>query len=176
MKNRCTGRLGGFTLIELLVVVLIIGILAAVALPQYEAAVQRARFSEVLTRAKTFKNAVELYWVEHGVFQEDIKLPEIYPDILAGLKQDEDYSSAWVSKHFRYSLGRNFYGCYFWSASSLDWDSGDNPSRGAVLLTSEYRNGNWRNHCYYCDSVGKQLCVLWDPSAELEEGLCGRDA
>ena len=56
-----------FTLIELLVVVLIIGILAAIALPMYEKAVIKSRFAEAFTNLKTLADAVKVCEMENGV-------------------------------------------------------------------------------------------------------------
>ena len=57
----------GFTLIELLVVVLIIGILASIALPQYTKAVERARAAEAAVDMGVLTQAVDRYVLESGL-------------------------------------------------------------------------------------------------------------
>ena len=56
----------GFTLIELLVVVLIMGILAAMALPQYQTAVDKARYSQLISNINSLVKAQEVYLYEYG--------------------------------------------------------------------------------------------------------------
>ena len=80
----------GFTLIELLVVVLIIGILAAVALPQYQKAVHKAQGTEALAAADALSKAMEVYFLEHRSY--------------AGADDPEKLSIQMPKlKHFRYS-------------------------------------------------------------------------
>jgi len=73
----------GFTLIELLVVVLIIGILSAIALPQYQKAVEKSRAMQGLSLVKTIGQAADMYYLANdtmpSTFSElDVQLPADY--------------------------------------------------------------------------------------------------
>ena len=62
MKNKA------FTLIEVLIVVLIIGILAAIALPQYKKMVIKTQFSELVNALKALVNAQSIYYIANGTY------------------------------------------------------------------------------------------------------------
>jgi len=67
----------GFTLIELLVVVLIIGILAAIALPQYKKAVLKSRFAAIKDTTRAIYDAEQRYYLVNNQYADDFSVLDI---------------------------------------------------------------------------------------------------
>ena len=66
-ENLQKSRKGGFTLVELMVVVAVIAILAAIAMPQFLSAADRARNAKETADIQIIKNATQLYMIDKNV-------------------------------------------------------------------------------------------------------------
>ena len=145
----------GFTLIELLVVVLIIGILAAVALPQYQRAVEKARMTEAVINVRTIANAHQLYYLTHGKYVDATSMHKL--DItIPGVENTQLSAGRIQTQYFVYSPNR-MYGDYLALAQHLDND-------GKI------------NNTYYIfigQNAPTQIqCVRMAPASSIQKKLC----
>ena len=97
MKNKKSIK-KGFTLIELLVVVLIIGILASIALPQYQKAVDKSRYTQAMILMNNLIKGEEVYHLENGTYTQkfedlDIELPT--PNAITNNADSYTYTYSW---------------------------------------------------------------------------------
>lgn len=140
----------GFTLIELLVVVLIIGILSAVALPQYTKAVEKARMTEAFSNIKTMQDNIDLYLLENGGFPGK---STFYTDIPSNteLSGGQFDGGSYDTKNFSYRGG-----C--WSiACDIQADRLSDNFFYTLYVTRN--NDGWTKSCFtQLEDGGRQIC------------------
>ncbi|WP_424244540.1 prepilin-type N-terminal cleavage/methylation domain-containing protein [Elusimicrobium posterum] len=141
----------GFTLIELLVVVLIIGILAAIALPQYTKAVEKSRMAEANIMMKSVHDALSICAMQHGDLT-DCNWDGL--DISVSLTE-ADEGLVRQSKNFWYSLetrGDELFACRG-NFDDSEWD---------YCLYWTYDSGapqsNLKKVCKSNNDKGKSVC------------------
>ncbi len=109
---------GGFTLIELLVVVLIIGILAAVALPQYNKAAEKSRVMQIITLGKNIIDAQQAFYLENNRYATS--LDELSIDIPGETSENGSKKFGLFSFRAFCTSGPN---CVFYSERLVNHDS-----------------------------------------------------
>ena len=140
----------GFTLIELMIVVAIIGILAAVAIPQYQNYVARAQASEALSLASGAKVAVAEYFNTNGTFPAD--------NSTAGLTEPTDFKGNWVESVTVSVVGGNALITALFSST----DAHSKIQGGEVTLTAVDHGGSIG---FACSSSGTTDISAYLPSS-----------
>ena len=143
----------------MLVVVLIIGILAAIALPQYQKAVWKSRAAEVMTLARNVYRAQQAYFMEQGHFADSFDLLPI--DFKSLTRATQNAVEMGVKDGYIKGNGEIF----VWINQGESSNGRDHGVSGAVFGTGPYARcgfASWNQEGTNCDAFhaeGQLFCI-----------------
>ena len=155
----------GFTLLEMLVVVLIIGILAGIALPQYELAVEKSKAAEAISLMGSLRQALDVYVLTHGY--QGIELigkmgeegGELDIDVEAVLDCTlDDEGDRCFSKNFSYDAycDEDDNSC---SIRAYRYEGNNYNNDGKYSLAMDKTNSGWEKYCNNQGTdIGTKIC------------------
>ena len=147
----------GFTLIELLVVVLIIGILSAIALPQYTVAVEKSRVSEALVNLKYALQTRELEYLEDPSSYVHQNLQNLM-DFSGGTWDAGGWT--YCTKNFLYGVADPMQVLVQRCTPKADCNSCQANLSYQIAMDTPYNGVGWQNRkrCYYYSALGEKIC------------------
>ena len=147
-----------FTLIELLVVVLIIGILAAVAVPQYKMAVAKARMTQLITMTNAVVQAEERYYLANGVYTRN------WDELDIDFEGHRAQATYWTMNHpSGWKLEIQLNGVNGGNPNSIRATDSRLPGLQLLLVGFQHneQDARWKGGkkaCYANDELGHNLC------------------
>ena len=107
----------GFTLVEILIVVVILGILAAIVIPQFSSASQAAQASSTVTQLQSLRSQLELYQLQHDgeypqVTGDGIAADDFWAQLTNFTNQDGDVFLTQAAADTARAAGDNIFGPY----------------------------------------------------------------
>ena len=151
----------GFTLIELLVVVLIIGILAAMAMPAYFKAVERSRVAEAETMIGTVVQAQQRYKMKTGRYTETWTALDVAP---AGAPATA--KGIYYTKGNGATVGNGF-------AMQLQGTDANGVDNGSGVVATRVGTGQYGYSIYKLyDKPGRAMCAPGTTNADDDKALC----
>ena len=160
MKNANISRLGGFTLIELLVVVLIIGILAAMALPQYFKAVERSRMAEAVTLMNSITQAQRRKFMQTNQYAGRFEGLDVAPKGAKGQQyytKGDPVTGAGGNGFEIFLAMSDFTASGVLASRMVDGDRHSDSLQYQYSLNRDYQSDN--TTCWGNNQAGRELCA-----------------